>query len=56
MTPVVITKCMQDNLMLRMLGQNITLCRYQWMELLDELSDDSPLAKRIGRMLEGDTA
>lgn len=43
---------MTARLSLRMLGQNVTMMRCAWLDLLDELRDDSELAERIGRMLE----
>lgn len=36
---------------LRMLGDNVTLMRCAWIELLDELRPDSELAVRIREML-----
>lgn len=36
---------------LRMLGDNVTLTRSAWLELLDELRTDSTLAARIRTML-----
>lgn len=39
-------------LTLRMMGDNVTLYRSAWMELVDELREDSTLAKRIREMLE----
>jgi hypothetical protein len=36
---------------LRMLGDNITLGYWQWIELLDELKPDSQLARRIRNLL-----
>jgi hypothetical protein len=35
----------------RMLGDNVTLMRCAWLELLEELRPDSPLAARITAML-----
>jgi hypothetical protein len=41
-----------EELTLRMLGQNVTLMRCQWLDLLDELRPDSTLAERIRALLE----
>lgn len=40
-----------DELTLRMLGDNVTLMRCAWEELLNELRADSTLARRISEML-----
>lgn len=39
---------------LRMLGDNVTLATYAWLDLLDELRSDSALAGRIRDMLAED--
>lgn len=41
---------------LRMLGENITFTGWQWDELLDELREDSDLARRIRERLALDEA
>lgn len=47
------TMHMHEEFTLRMLGDNVTLMKTQWLELLDELREDSRLASRIREMLEG---
>lgn len=44
-------KAMHDVFTIRMLGDNVTLMRGAWLELLDELRTDSALADRIRRIL-----
>lgn len=36
---------------IRMLGENVTLTGWQWVELLDELRPDSDLARRLRELL-----
>lgn len=38
---------MHDEITIRMCGDNVTLMRVAWLELLDEMRNDSPLAARI---------
>jgi hypothetical protein len=42
---------MTDEFTLRMLGDNVTLLRCAWLELLDELRPESETAGRIREML-----
>jgi hypothetical protein len=42
---------MRQEFTMRMLGQNVTFTGWQWLELLDELREDSEHAARIRRLL-----
>lgn len=42
---------MTQEFTLRMLGQYVTFTGWQWLELLDEMREDSEQAERIRRML-----
>lgn len=44
---------MQDRFTLRMLGENVTFTRSQWIELTDELRPDSDLHRRIEDLIAG---
>lgn len=41
-----------EKLPLRMLGENVTFTRAQWSELLEDLREESELARRVRKMLD----